>query len=586
MANPDRVSNRAGTTLFLTQKLEEEPPIFNKHKADFDTSHNITHLVAGSDHLVIALASKVLRKVDASRKEKQEAERPGEVDVSKQCGPSGTISGVYIDPTGNHILVTVSRRDQQNSCDTYYLHWKSNKLKQFSTWAFNVPQLQKCRDHVITSIAWNPRNSAEASTGQILLGTSKGVVFEAELSPEEKILSPGAEQYWKNVYELSTPMAISGIEFHQVGDRKFFIILTTPTRLYQFVGLVTDLEDRPVLGQIFSNYIRIPERFLEIAGYSKHSCLQTFRPTIQEAPKTYAWLTSAGVHFGQIDPSQSENVTCNMKLFDYEKRPDGSFIVPLSLTSTEFHVLLAYPDSIRAISSLNEQLIMEDPILGSVGNVVGITRDAARGTIWAFSQRGVFRYTVTNESRNVWQILMEQGDFERAKALCHGNPASMDLILAREADFLFDSRKFEESAKLYAQTKVAFEEVALRLIDGKQEAALKTFLLQKLSFLKQEEVVQQVMLIMWLLEIQLNHLGKLKDDGRGHTPEYERRREELRQFLAAERVWRCMAPQKEVVYDLLASHGDSENLIFFARIVKDHQKVIQLSLEKSQYPQG
>ena len=53
-----------------------------------------------------------------------------EVDVSKQCGSSGVISGLYIDPTGNHILVTVSRRDQQNSCDTYYLHWKSNKLKQ------------------------------------------------------------------------------------------------------------------------------------------------------------------------------------------------------------------------------------------------------------------------------------------------------------------------------------------------------------------------------------------------------------------------------------------------------------------------
>ena len=73
--------------------------------------------------------------------------------------------------------------------------------------------------------------------------------------------------------------------------------------------------------------------------------------------------------------------------------------------------------------------------------MVGVTRDATRGTIWAFSQRGVFRYTVTDESRNVWQILMEQGDFERAKALCHGNPASMDLILAREADFLFDSRR-------------------------------------------------------------------------------------------------------------------------------------------------
>ena len=53
-----------------------------------------------------------------------------------------------------------------------------------------------------------------------------------------------------------------------------------------------------------------------------------------------------------------------MKLFDFEKQPDGSFIVPLSLTSTEFHILLAYPDSIRAISSLNEQLIMDDPISG------------------------------------------------------------------------------------------------------------------------------------------------------------------------------------------------------------------------------
>lgn len=54
-------------------------------------------------------------------------------------------------------------------------------------------------------------------------------------------------------------MPIIGLEFHRVpGSEKYFIIATTPNRLYQFIGYVTNSEERPLFQQVFNNYLNVP----------------------------------------------------------------------------------------------------------------------------------------------------------------------------------------------------------------------------------------------------------------------------------------------------------------------------------------
>jgi hypothetical protein len=55
----------------------------------------------------------------------------------------------------------------------------------------------------------------------------------------------------------STP--ITGLEFHRVpGSEKYFVLVTTPNRLYQFIGYVTNSDEKPPLQQIFNSYLSVP----------------------------------------------------------------------------------------------------------------------------------------------------------------------------------------------------------------------------------------------------------------------------------------------------------------------------------------
>jgi hypothetical protein len=52
---------------------------------------------------------------------------------------------------------------------------------------------------------------------------------------------------------------ITGLEFHRVpGSEKYFVLVTTPNRLYQFIGYVTNSDEKPLLQQIFNSYLTVP----------------------------------------------------------------------------------------------------------------------------------------------------------------------------------------------------------------------------------------------------------------------------------------------------------------------------------------
>lgn len=97
-------------------------------------------------------------------------------------------------------------------------------------------------------------------------------------------------------------MPITGIQFHRVSSshNKYFIFVTTPTRLYQFIGQATTTDDKPSLQSIFYSYLTMPETgFQEIPSMLKYSKLQFFFDR-DNTPKTFAWLTEPGIFYGQV----------------------------------------------------------------------------------------------------------------------------------------------------------------------------------------------------------------------------------------------------------------------------------------------
>lgn len=99
------------------------------------------------------------------------------------------VSNIFYDPTGNHLLIALATKCPGFVPELLYLHRKSNKPKK----------IEKFRDHEITAVAFNYNNQSESSTGSILIGTSKGLIFETELGIEgEKMF----QSNWKQVNKM------------------------------------------------------------------------------------------------------------------------------------------------------------------------------------------------------------------------------------------------------------------------------------------------------------------------------------------------------------------------------------------------
>jgi hypothetical protein len=61
-------------------KMEEEPPIFSRHKVNFTPTDRITHLAVSSDLLVLTMANNILLRIDL-----RDPENPQGNDISLLC---------------------------------------------------------------------------------------------------------------------------------------------------------------------------------------------------------------------------------------------------------------------------------------------------------------------------------------------------------------------------------------------------------------------------------------------------------------------------------------------------------------------
>lgn len=90
----------------------------------------------------------------------------------------------------------------------------------------------------------------------------------------------------------------------------------------------------------------------------------------------------------------------------------------------------------------------------------------------------IFKYSVTDEDRNIWSIFLDKGDFIKATEYSKHDPDKMEIISMKQADHCFSNGEYEMSAMYYALTKSSFEEIALKFVQADKSDALKTFLMK------------------------------------------------------------------------------------------------------------
>ncbi|KAK3737231.1 hypothetical protein QZH41_010859 [Actinostola sp. cb2023] len=536
---------------------------------------NIADLVVCNNTVVVALTTNIIMRIDLLN--------PSEIDsveISRRM--DDTVYKIFLDPTARHLIVCM------NSQELYYLARNSKKPKP----------LTKLRGHLVSAVAWNKSKLTESTTQTILLGTTKGLLFETELEPEEKFFQGGLERFSKQLYNVNASgekeEPICGIMFEKFPgqDRKYLIMVVTLSRLYQFVGDVANgdpLDFQPM----FIDYESGPAPFHEMPGSLDQGELRFFYPKVRGAPSSFAWLTGSGVYYGKLKfktEGKIDNVITESKLLLYMQTGENKEIIaPISIGLTEFHALLLNKDRFEAVSLLSEETMFEDVLPPRYGVMRGMSIDMAKKTVWSYSDTAIFQYHVTRESRDVWKMYLKKEDFERAKLYCKDNPVNLDRVLTKQAENFFEKKNYMSfifsytaAANCYAQTQVSFEEVALKFIKAEEKKALRMFLVKKLDCIENKDKTQMTMIVMWLIELYLNHLNHLKEQD--NNREHVRLKEEFRAFLSRFTVKACLDQNRKTAYELIASHGDVENLVFFALLMEDYEHVIRHHIQHDDYP--
>ena len=116
------------------------------------------------------------------------------------------------------------------------------------------------------------------------------------------------------------------------------------------------------------------------------------------------------------------------------------------------------------------------------------------------------------EDKDLWKLHVESGNFSEALEHCRANnQVNIPYVSGLYADSKFNSGKYTDAARLYAESGKSFEEVVLKYLMCGQNDGLELYLIQKLEAisLSGSKKTQRMLLCSWILELKLDKLNKL-----------------------------------------------------------------------------
>lgn len=91
------------------------------------------------------------------------------------------------------------------------------------------------------------------------------------------------------------------------------------------------------------------------------------------------------------------------------------------------------------------------------------------------------------------------------------------------------------------------------------------------------------MIVIWVTELYLNQLEKLRLNGKEQTNNFHLLQKEFETFLTKDVVSNCIRDNKNTIYKLMSSHGDKNNVIKLTIVSKDFEKLIRHHIYKNNF---
>ncbi|KAH6568440.1 hypothetical protein BASA60_008625 [Batrachochytrium salamandrivorans] len=475
------------------------------------------------------------------------------------------IQYVYFSPAAHHLLISC------RSGDNYYLHQRWNKPHLLS----------KIKGVRIRSVAWGSTETIE-TTGPILLGSHTGHIFETELTPKEDFFKK-EELYYSQVFSLHQDSPVIGLFYEPIPEsrNKFIVVAATDCRIYQFIGEAR-LVESSYFARLFSKY-DVNSEYQELPGALANSAMRITHTQFpgSDVFTNLGWLTGAGLYLGKIlikGQASGDTFIDKPQILPYmvsDSKQQTSIITTLiSFILTDYHYVLLYPNEIVVVSQLNNQIISHELIsLAHQEVVLGMASDLNRKTHWLHTNLSLYEIIVVDEDRDVWKIFLEKKQFQQASIFAT-TPEQRNIIKESQADSCFSQEQYLKLPSTMLKQKL----YTLRKQDLTQTTLIGTWLLEILSG-KLCIIEQQ------LTSIALESQGNLdsEDDAALRLKNVQQQHStmsmELRSLLK-EYKDRLHHP---TVYNLLGSHGRNSDLVFFAELINDWEKLVAFFLERREW---
>lgn len=287
---------------------------------------------------------------------------------------------------------------------------------------------------IVASVAWDLNNTDRINSGNILVGSTDGAIFEAQLDQSEK----GTVKLWRPAYNTDTHQSIDGLALERVTNTRLYIVAVTSNRLYEFHG-------GPTIADVFAAFDtatgRIPT-FIELPGSAVGRAAVHISRTPEKVPRYIGWMLDVGVYHGRLVFGDAASAIVGGTLIKHAQRRRS----PLAMTMTDLHCMLVYPDQLRAVRLLDQEVVAEEPVAPKLGQLQGLCTDHKTGVVWVYSDSALFVLGIVNEERDMCALLLERGHYDMAKQYAKvrmsANQAKRgDFFLTTFFFFFSDSRR-------------------------------------------------------------------------------------------------------------------------------------------------
>lgn len=525
--------------------------------------------------------------------------RIADIDLPKKPSEIGVVRRLFLDPSASHLVISTALGEN------FYLHTQSRQPKV----------LTRLKGVQIESVAWNP-SQPTASTREILIGATDGNIYETYIEPSTEFYRR-EEKYVKNVYNCSDG-AVVGLWIDSAPGRPDArrVMVATAGRILHFIGR-GGRSGQESGGSMYTKFFeRETPVSKEVARgpYTGPSVLAISPEPSETAPsdhsdpeKTFAWLCAQGVFHGSLSPSSSASnpeatSISEGKMLSKDKVPPSQTAggrnkptqtAVASIALTQFHVLQLVEGRVVALNRLDESLVYNQTVLEPGQTSIGLYADQTKNTYWLFTQREIFEVVVTDESRDVWKIMLKNQQFDSASQYAK-TAAQKDAVATASGDHLLSRGRFAEAATVYGRSTKPFEEVALAFIDRGEQDALRKYLLTKLSTLKKSAIMQRVMVASWLVELFMAKLNLLDDTISAKAELSESApianvkedlptvRREFQEFVTKYKL----DLDRKTTYELISSHGREEELLYYANTINDYNYVLSYWVQRERWQEA